>query len=58
MEALLKWYSMKLQYFVGSIMNIADLERVQVSCFIHNQEGNIFPIRLISLKSLIELMFK
>ena len=30
MEALLKRYNTKLQYFIGSIMNIADLQRVQV----------------------------
>ncbi|CAF4892609.1 unnamed protein product [Rotaria socialis] len=29
MEAILKRYYAKLQYFVGSIMNIADLQRVQ-----------------------------
>ena len=33
MEALLKRYNTKLQYFVGSIMNIADLQRVQVRYF-------------------------
>ncbi len=30
MEALLKRYYTKVQYFVGSVMNIADLHRVQV----------------------------
>ena len=30
MEALLKRYHTKLQYFVGSIMNIDDLKRVEV----------------------------
>jgi hypothetical protein len=58
MEALLKRYSMKLQYFVGSIMNIVDLQRVQVRCFKHNQENKIFSIWLTNLESLIGLIFK
>lgn len=31
MEALLKRYYTKVHYFVGSIMNIVDLQRIQVS---------------------------
>lgn len=30
MEALLKRYYTKVQYFVGSVMNVADLHRIQV----------------------------
>ena len=30
MEALLKRYYTKVQYFVGSVMNVVDLQRVQV----------------------------
>jgi hypothetical protein len=30
MEALLKRYYTKVQYFVGTVMNIADLHRIQV----------------------------
>ena len=30
MEALLKRYYTKVKYFVGSVMSIADLQRVQV----------------------------
>jgi potassium large conductance calcium-activated channel subfamily M alpha member 1 len=30
MEALLKRYYTKVQYFVGTVMNVADLHRVQV----------------------------
>ena len=30
LEALLKRYYTKLQYFIGSVMNIADLQRIQV----------------------------
>lgn len=51
MEGLLKRYSTKLQYFVGSIMNIADLKRVQVCSFIYNQ-------LIISKSLLIGFMFK
>lgn len=31
MEALLKRYYTKVQYFIGSVMNITDLQRVQVN---------------------------
>lgn len=34
MEALLKRYHTKLEYFVGSVMNIDDLKRVQVKSYI------------------------
>lgn len=30
MEALLKRYYTKVQYFIGSVMNVADLHRIQV----------------------------
>ncbi len=30
MEALLKRYYTKVQYFIGTVMNVADLQRVQV----------------------------
>ena len=30
MEALLKRYYTKVQYFIGSVMSVADLHRVQV----------------------------
>jgi hypothetical protein len=30
MEALLKRYYTKVQYFVGTVMNVADLHRIQV----------------------------
>ena len=42
MEAILKRYYAKLQYFVGSIMNIADLQRLQVCEFSLIYSKNIF----------------
>jgi potassium large conductance calcium-activated channel subfamily M alpha protein 1 len=30
LEALFKRYYTKLQYFIGSVMNIVDLQRIQV----------------------------
>jgi hypothetical protein len=50
MEALLKRYYTKLQYFVGSIMNIADLQRVQVGCFRHDQEENVILTSFFCVK--------
>lgn len=33
MEALLKRYYTKVKYFVGTVMNVADLHRIQVNIF-------------------------
>ena len=48
MEALLKRYYTKVQYFVGSVMNIADLHRVQVYLksilIIKKKERNVFSL--------------
>lgn len=49
MEALLKRYYTKVQYFIGSVMNIADLQRVQVNRLLEimNRELIVFDIRWI-----------
>ena len=42
MEALLKRYYTKLHYFIGSIMNVTDLQRIQVSFAVHKYESDSF----------------
>ncbi|CAF3689883.1 unnamed protein product [Adineta steineri] len=63
MEALLKRYYTKLQYFVGSIMNVVDLQRIQVNkatacliiankeCADPNSDDSANIMRVISLKN-------
>lgn len=41
MEALLKRYYTKVQYFVGSVMNVADLHRIQVERFLDSTRISI-----------------
>ena len=47
METLFKRYYTKLQYFVGTIMNVKDLERIQVKLF--STEFNRFYKYLLRL---------
>lgn len=44
MEALLKRYYTKIQYFVGSIMSITDLQRVQVNrhCLLIKEDKHLY----------------
>ncbi|CAF0949052.1 unnamed protein product [Adineta ricciae] len=63
MEALLKRYYTKLHYFIGSIMNVTDLQRIQVDkaaacliivnkeCADPNSDDSANIMRVISLKN-------
>lgn len=57
METVLRRYYMKLQYFVGSIMNIADLQRIQVE-IITTKYFNFNEIHRIKNKAFMEQYFE
>ena len=45
MESLLKKYSGRVQYYIGSVMNVYDLQRIQVYLFIEISFKKIFYLK-------------